>query len=369
MNRKLLIVMLLTAVCAAEGCRRGGEKKPPVSVLKEGDYLYTRKTDVIGAGLDPVAKAPAGGTVTAEQQKAKQDQDAAAKKAKDDADKQKRQDDTIALGNFLLNYRQTNPATLYSFDKIKTTLRRQVQSGQTPSDMFDNLDLKKIEVVYLADTFNPKHIICYHKTVENQDDPTGKGKTIEMGHPAVFGKLGIGQGPDINFGYVKADDLTGRIHGQELQVCWYYYVQYATPHFYRAGSEFEDFKAAMQKQDPFWLPAPPPISTPPIFFGKLQQRKPELLKNPPDPRSFERFKKHLTDNAPPLLLKYAVDSTLCISMTADLTKDGLIACRSAVDTSKDQKKTNQGITANALVGAYDAEAMKGWILLNQPPKK
>jgi hypothetical protein len=350
MNRKLLIVMILTAVVAAEGCRRGGEKKPPVGVLKEADYLYMRKSDVLGSGLDPIPKkANLPAAAAAEE---------LARKLKEEADKIKRREDTKALGNFLRSYRSSHPATLYSFDKIKTTLRRQVLQGQTPADMLDDLDLKRIDVAYLADSFNPRHIICYHKTAETQADPTGKGKIIDVGHPTIFA--------DGEFGFVKAADITGRIREQEMQVCWYYYVQYAAPHFYRVGSEFDAFKEAMKRQDPLWLPLPPPASTPPFFFDKLQKGKAELLKNPPDARDFERFKKHLTENAPPLLLNLIESNKLCVSMTANLRLDEIIACRVDVDTSKESVKTNQVIATTGQIAPQGADLMKQWMKQNQP---
>jgi hypothetical protein len=351
MNRKLLIVMLLTAVMAAEGCRRGGgEKKPALGVQKETDFLYTRKGDVLGSGLDPIAKtAPGAGPVlTAEQQKLAQDEAARQAKKKAEDDKTKRRNDTVAMGNFLLNYRKANTATIYSHDDLKKALRR-----QKLTEMYDDLDSKKIEVAYLADTYNPNHIICYHKTAETEEDLANK-KTIDVGHPAVFGGDPAGVA---KFGFVKAEDVQMRLKKQEMLICWQYYVQYATPHFYRTSAEF-----------PAYVPS---ALTPPVFLGKIKAKSPELLKNPPDEPDFDRFKKYLTENAPPHLLKLVESNTLCVKMKADLRVPGeLVACWDKAEAKdKDGKEKGQlAIDASANVQFYDPEIMKLWIAQN-PAKK
>ncbi len=356
MNRKLLIVMILTAAFAAEGCRRGGgEKKPPVSVLKETDFLYTRKTDVIGAGLAPIPKAAPGANFTPEQLKGLQEAEARNKKAKQDADNKKRRDDTAAMGSFLLNYRRSNPITTYAHDDLKKALRR-----QNLHDRYEELEKKEIDVVYLADSYNPKHILCYHKTAETDEDVVSK-KTIQVGHPAIFAADGAP-------GFIKTEDLPRLIKEQELQVCWYYYVQLRAPKFYRVGAEFDEFKAAMKRQDPFWLPPAPPASPPPFFLAKLQQRKPDLLRNPPDPRNFDRFKKYLNENAPPNLLGLIEKNTLSVSLKTDLNvATEPIACFVATEPNDKNgaERGHMGINAASQIGLYDRELMKKWIAQNK----
>jgi hypothetical protein len=338
MQRKLLIVMMLTAVLAGAGCRRaGGAKKPPVSVEKESDFLYTRKGDVIGAGLDPIAKK---GRLSAEEEKLAQVAAEIAAKLKAEADKKKRSDDTIALGNFLRAYRTANPSpTNYSLEKVRITLRRDKKF-----ELYDEVDKKNIEVPYLVDWLNPSHIIAYHKTAETQDDLATK-KTVDLGHPTVFTD-------GTKFEFIKAADLDRRIKDQELLICWQYYVQFATPHYYRTSAEFGPYVPSAL------------TGTPPVFLSKIKGRSPDLLKNPPDERNLDRFKKYLSESAPPYLLKLVVDNTLCVSMKADLWNPSeLVACRDKAEgKDKDGKEKGQlAIDASANIQPYEAEQMKLWI--------
>jgi hypothetical protein len=353
MNRKLLVVMLLTAVVAAEGCRRsGGERnvKPPLSVQKETDLLYTRKGDVIGAGLDPIAKAGAAPVLTEEQQKLAQAADAIAKTLKEEADKKKRRDDTVALGNFLLNYRKSKPATIYSRDDLKKALRREKKT-----DMYDDVDKGNIEVVYLADAYNPNHIMCYHKTVETQEDLPNK-KTINLGYPAVFGGDPAGVA---RFGFLQIADAPVRVKEQELLVGWQYYVQFATPHFYRTSAEFPAYVPSALTQQP------------PVFLARIKLKSPDLLKNPRDEFNHDRFKKYLTENAPPHLLKLITDNALCVGLSADLKNPSELVMGQVVKERPGEdgkEKGNLGINASGTIGYYDADQMKLWVAQNQLKK-
>jgi hypothetical protein len=112
------------------------------------------------------------------------------------------------------------------------------------------------------------------------------------------------------------------------------------------------------------------MGPPPVFLGKIRARSPDLLKNPADERTFDRFKKYLNENAPPYLSKLVADNTLCVSMTADLHKPAeLVICRVASEGKDNGKdKGHMAINAGAQIAVYDPEPMKLWIAQNQPKK-
>jgi hypothetical protein len=306
MQRKLLIVMMLTAVFAAEGCRPSRSKKLAIKVDRESDFVYVRPQDELGAGLKPKEK----------NKKDNETEEARKQREKKEADD--RRQETQDLGKWLLGYRGSKPAKDNAFDKVRLELRRE---GKL--EWYEDVDKGKIEVVYLAQSGNPKHVICYHKTVETQEEPAKKG-TIELGHPAVFANGAPG--------FVGKEEIAEQVKKQEIEVCWYYFVKFAMPAFWREAAPYEPY-------DPFGTMGNPPVlmGIPPVFLSRI---KAELVKDPPEKPSFDRFKKYLEAEAPPRLLKLIEDNKMCVSMEADLRKPNeLVACWvTAEPTDRDRKE-------------------------------
>jgi hypothetical protein len=360
MQRKLLIVMMLTAVFAAEGCRPARAKKGPVHVERESDFVLTRDEDGLDAGLGPKKKP------SSDPEQRKIDDAAAeqARKTKETTDITDRRKDTYALGDWLREYRANpfkslpddrkdgvNPDTLYAFEKVRISLRREEKVK-----WYHDVDKGNIDVLFLyesadhVDSRSPSHIICYHKTVESKEDPVSK-KTDELGHPAVFAN-GVKD-------FVKRDDVALRVKEQEIMVCWFYYVKYATKDFYRES-------AATGPYIPSVLTRTPP---PPAFLAGLN---PELRKEQRDTPSFDGFRRYLEKNAPPRLLKLIDDNKLCVNMNANLRDPNeLVACWVTAEPV-DRDRNERGhvtINANGQTQLLLTAVVNPWIAKNQPSKK
>jgi hypothetical protein len=385
MQRKLIYCLILFSLVAAEGCRRGGAKREPISVNKEGDLIFSTKEDEFAQAARPkdaekiVIEQNILGPYTPQQLDPKNnvtireavkdnaaDQKAVseAQKALQDARKvyleKTNRENTAALAEVLIKYRQTIKPPGYSYDDLKKYLRRQKKY-----DMYNDVNSRAMEVPYLADSLNANHILCYHNSPESQPDPADAKKSIQY-YPAVR--------TDSKFEMINKAELDRRIKTQELQVAYFHYVTYAAPHFYRQGSELDAFRQQLVRNgEPFFLPADPPASTGPVFFSKLQQRKPDLLKNPPEKRSVAYFKKYLKENAPPLLHEYVESGTLLIDVNVDLRTSGLlIACRSQPEPgvqdqfNQNKEKYHYGLNTDAQISSqYAASQLAGWMALRK----
>lgn len=327
MRCRTMIVMGLSALAAVAGCHRTGAQKSAIPVGKESDFFYVRMEQEIGFDMEPRPKEKVQNWKSASQLK---------KEAHDKAIKDGRPGNTIAFGNFLRDYRAKNPDySLYTVDKARTGLRRQ---GRT--DVYEDVTDGNIIMDAVVDASNPNHVLCHQKT--ERGDPK-KGPTPTM----VYFADGRSE---------NRTDVDKLIKIQELQVCWYYYVEYAMPSFFRTSAEF-----------PLYLPSPFVQGAPPAFLARVKAKSPESLKVPPEARDFNRFRDSLK-KAPPALLDMVQSGALIVGVNADLSNPrDVVVCRGTPEPKqqKEDPETRMIIDASATITVYTTADLKGWMDVNK----
>ena len=178
-------------------------------------------------------------------------------------------------------------------------------------------------------------------------------------------------------GYEKMSSgtLTNTLQVQDLRVLHLYYVGFAGPHFMRAPADARE--NGLWNAQPFPLPSYDvlmkglPYGDPAGTLRNVDARVPSVMKNPPEPREFDKFKKYLKDNAPPNILAKINSGLLSVNMAANLRSPlEIVACRTYPETAKgkDEKEFSIGHWAILTNGTWRyAQPAEIGAFLGAPP--
>ncbi len=385
MNRKLLIVMMLTAVLAGEGCRRsGGGKKDPILVPSEKDYLYSgnlkgssdpvsmeemgnrlkppKKLEVDPNKLDhakttkkgiPLVKYPPefydynvqvmwpivqGEAFQKAQQKLQKDIEDSKKTEEDE----QRLDDTEELRKLFLIFRGQRDSgdagprgdESQTRGRFLSYLRRKEKYS-----IYEQMAAGAMEVTFFYSDANANDIVCRHKT------PQGK-----QGFP-VFQ---YGQFPDPpNFKQppvlMAQEVYDGALRLQELKFVWNRVWEYARPQ-YMADKD----SAAPQDRLEYLriISFPPPASIEAV--GRAFQGK--YAKNPPGSRSYADFISYLKENQPNEIWKAIEAGKIRVNPDADFRDANAVIVAHGTPDSK--TKLHVMMNANGLAFPGDGAAFQ-----------
>jgi hypothetical protein len=179
----------------------------------------------------------------------------------------------------------------------------------------------------------------------------GGGGGMGMGGGGMMGMGGGGANtPDSLLRYNRDENafesksaslLAMDLKVQDLRILHHYFIGFAAPHFMRPPVDARENE--LWNAQPFPLPAYDLLikglsyGDPAGTFRNVETRVPSVMKNPADAREIEKFKKHLTDNAPPGVLANLNNRVISVNLAANLRSSGdIVACRTLPELGKDK---------------------------------
>ena len=309
MKRFWCLLFCAGLVLCIEGCRRSSsEKKSPILVSQEKDFIYGRSSNDLIAKIKVIPKdVPT--------------LDGKAAEALQIIAKAKRQADTELLGKEFVAFRLEMKPTDQDNERFRSFLRRRDQL-----ELYEAVTGKKMEVVFFSFSSFPQHVLARHLTTSEDQYPV-----FQPGAPRSL---------------LATADYDDRIRHQELYVAWKYTVDYSLPHYTSIPPD------TIQKLLG--------TNTPARALALIKQTQPQSIKNPPEARSFEKFKRYLKDNVSPEVAQALEEKRLRVNLDANFYDDGdWLVCQGA----KTEKKIASGGVAKVqltmhcdglTVGVYDA---------------
>ena len=311
MKRISCLTLAFAALVFCEGCRRNNEKKPPILVGGEKDFIFGKKADAFIKELKPPPK---------EQPEPNEQQE----KLKEEKEKQERLMDTAKLGQAYVAFCAKTPAKDQSLDRFKSYVRR---AGL--DKIKDEMEADTYVVAFLSMPTFPGHIVVHHKIADGTMLP-------------VYQIGPLGNDPKVAV-LIKEAVVTEQVKRQEMPAMLRYVWDYSLPHYVNTPPD----PAAANRMKTLLNPLNPAAS-----LAEVQRQMPQYMKNPPGARDEKKFQKYLKENAPPAFLLANEERKLMVNLAADLRVPGqLVVCRSAAVGAD---KQHEAITTNGVINLYSA---------------
>ena len=241
-------------------------------------------------------------------------------------EKQKRIQDVGVVGREYLEFVRKTPAKEQSHEKFKTYLRR-----KNREDLSKAIDGGGITVVYLSHPNHIGHVLVYQTQADEQQNAVFE--ITQKGGELMFAKDEVLQAS------LKEQELSA-----VLRQAWNYaksaYVKSPDPR------DAQNLEALLQ------------IYPPSASLDQVGRRMPQYLKNPPDARSMDRYKKFLRDNASQEIFKVVDEKKIRVNVRADFAKPAtdLIVCQGSADA----KQAHLAMSSDGVRRLTDAVSVSNW---------
>jgi hypothetical protein len=329
MRRIGAILILLSAVLCSEGCRRNVTRRDPISVRKEGEFIYTKSMDDTISKFTPPPKEGEG-QVDPKVQEGLQ-------KLKEQKEKEQKEKNFQDIGNEYVKFAKKMKPTELSLDKFKTHIRR------TKNDKlrFDELDPGAVKAEFMCLLNQPGHILVYRTSAQEGSLPIFE---VGMNRQAVAST-------------VRDKQLDDRLKKQELEAMLFHVWEFSKTSYVNTPSDpwaSGVIKGYLSNNVP-WA-ALNGIRT---YSDNKGRTLVQYLKKTPDKRDAGKFRRYLLDSAPPDFLKALDDNRMRVSVVADLADPAHLVAAYSV-ASEGKGRGHKAITSNSTISEYNQQTIDQW---------